>query len=198
MSSTANLKQIEKNSFRSLTQDGLEFIFVGIALSLTGLFIYDHRLIWPLALIPISYWMMGFLRTKSTYPRIGYAKLPPKTREKLRPALVCTLIAIIILLILGTKWMARFMPIYLGCLFAINSAVQARFSGDWLWYIFAGLFLASGFITIALSSGNHNLNVAIQLWCLSLILIAAGLVRFICFLCKYSIQAGGELNDLEG
>lgn len=198
MLSTINLDKIEKKTFRGFSLDGLEYIYVGLVLALTGLFIYEHRLIWGLALIPLFYWLMGYLRVKYTYPRIGYAKLPPKTKEKLQPAVIGTLIAIIILLILGTKWMAAYFPIYLGCFFAAISAVHARIHGDRLWYIFAGIFFVSGFITMALSSENPNLNAAVQLWCLAPLLIITGLVRFIHFLRKYSIQSGGELNGVEG
>ena len=176
---------------KALRQDGLDFIIGGIALAIVAIFFLDIRHGWAYVVaIGLHASLLPFLRRRSVYPRIGYAKLPPVRMTVLHHVLVIVGAgaAIVLFYFFGKdprlNWI---MPLYVGIVLSFISFVTAARYRLRIDYIMASIFLISGIIGTVLTRKGHPAGVvtAAQLWILAAILIPVGFVQLILFMCSY-------------
>lgn len=186
MERSVDVGKIEQKAHRLIQQDGLEMICYGSLQFIMGLDFYGITNLLPVIaaaiLIPFA---LRTIRGRITYPRVGYAKFAKTSGQKLLPVFIAA--AAIVLLILvtsGIRWLGDFLPLYLGGALAGWSYINARTTGDKIWYFFAALYLGGG-AGIILFSLEILQACAIQLWMVAPILTAVGVIRLYRFLQKY-------------
>jgi hypothetical protein len=89
-SNNVNLKEISQRVYRSEYLDGLTFIFLGFFLIATAFVINLHSVFMSLlvAIFIASFPLSKVLRTRYTYPRLGYFKVKTDDPKKLVPGML--------------------------------------------------------------------------------------------------------------
>jgi hypothetical protein len=107
MKSPADLEDIKRKTRRLHFEDGLMDILLGVHLLLTY-FVIEYRLLLNIPWIVIGPVMVEAVRKRTTYPRIGYARVANQGAMAVRIVLVCiigiallALVTALIFLLLG-------------------------------------------------------------------------------------------------
>ncbi len=182
------LATIERDIRREFRKDGLNIVFLGIALALAAVFFLDIRHGWVFGMAVVIYTQGPHLMRKyAIYPRTGFVKFHPVIHKPIHHAftLAAAIIGIALLYLFGKNihynWL---MPLYLGVVFALLYFIIARVNGSPVDYFVSVLFIVSGLIgTHYTRQGFEPAAVtAIQLWALSVAFIVIGVIMLIRFL----------------
>jgi hypothetical protein len=194
VSARIDVQEIERKSFRYIEQDGLIEIFTGLIFIGTGALFRIH-LNFVVALIAVFLFprFIEKIRSRFTYSRIGYAKLPQDDPKKsARGMLVFTLsvaaVFVICLILFGDvtdpalyrKWCPTvFAMILLGAFIYLHS--KSGEAGPW---VYALVTIGLGLLFSILDFDGYEGTIY---WCLSVgvFFMIAGLSRFVLFLRKY-------------
>lgn len=188
MSTQIALDRIERNARRALRRDGLDELVLGMSVALIALFLYDQRNGWGLVFgIGIQSWLKDLIRRHTTYPRIGYARLPaPPTGKQVLSAILGVLSMVVLGLLLMVRSLTWALPLYTAAILTGLALAGARKSHLWQDYAYAATTFLSGTVSMMLVSREHEGTdvAAAQLVALCGILLVAGSVRFISFMSK--------------
>jgi hypothetical protein len=198
MSTNLDLKEIERRANQVIFQDGLTEIVLGTFLVLYGGALTTEAFPWyliVLAAIFLGKPAIERIKTKYIYPRTGYVKLPPEPKSTgkgiaiVAAASIVGLIALMALsmLIVGRSqgmiiFLTYIVPPVTGILMAIGPLWMVQKYGLLRGYVWAGLFVLSGFAIplLDIAIGYQ----AVGLMCLigGLVILLAGSIIFIRFL----------------
>ncbi|UCD05581.1 MAG: hypothetical protein JSV98_10810 [candidate division WOR-3 bacterium] len=193
-----DLKGTEEKVRRIMGQDGLDLIVGGLALALVAVFFVNIKHGWAYVVaVGLHASLLPYLRKKIVYPRMGYARLPTKKMTILQHivTVVIAAVALILFYIFGKEshlnWI---MPFYVGVVLSFMSFVTALRHRLLTYYVVAVIFCVSGIIGIILTRIGYAAGIvtAVQLWILSVILVAVGLVRLLLFKMRYPVICTSE------
>jgi len=210
MTEDIDLKSLEKKAYRSIFNDGLWDLFIGLLIINIGLGPLFNKIInlpdfWGTIIFSTIFCVIAFLifylgKKYVTVPRIGYVKFGPKRTSKLlklRIFLFIVFIVNVILFILpltGIMNYVNLQPLLVTLIlgfgvFTIPFCIVAYFLDFTRLYFYAlsiglGLFLKDLLIPIV----GVPLDIIIVFSTLGGIIVIIGLVYFIYFLKKYPLR----------
>ncbi|MFX0014433.1 MAG: hypothetical protein ACFFB2_08860 [Promethearchaeota archaeon] len=208
-----DLKEISQKVYRNEYIDGFIFIFLGIMLLLAAGIINLHPVFLNLlvavfiAFFPIS----KALRSRYTYPRLGYFKVKTEDLKTLVPGMFLfsflVIILFLVLLIIFTgddprsfydfeNWY-RFLPILFGLIMFGPSLDLVDKTGQRIYYGLGTFSTILGLIIVLLNFQNAKFGLTIYLLLLGSISCIIGFIIFIRFIKKYPIIADTELLDMQ-
>ena len=204
MQETIDIKNIERKSFRFIEQDGLTEIMMGVVLLALGLtFGSSLYSIVVLAAVFVMTPLLGILRKRFTYPRIGYAKLPTEDGKKIARGMFIYVIIImvglvVVLGILGgfrdVKLFRKFSPLLAALLLSGGFEYAYSKSASFRYRIYMLLTIAIGISFSLIKFENYD-GVAAALILLGIILAASGAILFLTFMHKYP-KASEQSNQI--
>lgn len=199
MAFSIDMRGIKRESYRLIRQDGLSDICAGLMLAIAAVFFLEFKYAGALIVAcSIQTIVLPICRRKITYPRVGYAKFPG--RPDIKSFILWDIaipLAVVGFIICTGIWVRQLLPVSLGIFLAALTFIGARITGYLRDHVLAGLFLASGFITLLFIWAGHNPGIATayQLWFLSIILVPAGLIQLMFFLRHYHMPGKEAQND---
>ncbi|MCP5101125.1 MAG: hypothetical protein GY943_36730, partial [Chloroflexi bacterium] len=110
MTKQVDLHNIERDTRRLFSEDGLIYLFLGILIALVGLGFYDTRLSVFGGLAALLYFPLKAARERITYPRIGYVEFTPPAGFG-RGILTFLIIAVVTLSLIAFVGNGRFQSI---------------------------------------------------------------------------------------
>ncbi|MHA2107890.1 MAG: hypothetical protein ACW99R_09325 [Candidatus Hodarchaeales archaeon] len=203
-----DLKEISQNVHRHEYVDGFMFIFIGFILFITAGIINLHPvfnsilIISFIACFPIS----KALRSRFTYPRIGYFKVKSEDLKKVFPGILLftsgIIIVFLILLIIfangdpeviydDENWY-RFLPIVFGVIMFGPSLDLVDKTGQRIYYSIGMFSSILGLIIAWINFQNGKFGLTIYLVLLGSISLIIGLITFVRFIKKYPIITDSE------
>ena len=192
-----DIRRIKQESYRVIRQDGLSDVCGGLMFGIMAVFFLDFRYAGALIVgCAMQTIILPTCRKKITYPRVGYAKFPGRTNiKKLIIWDIVLPLAVVGLIICVGIWARSLLALCLGIFLAALALPGARVTSYLLDYLLVAAFLVSGIISqlFVLKGSAPETVVAFQLWSLSGILIAVGLVQLRRFLKKYPEPAKGGI-----
>jgi len=192
-----DIRRIKQESYRVIRQDGLSDVCGGLMLGIMAVFFLDFRYAGALIVgCAMQTIILPTCRKKITYPRVGYANFPGRTDiKKLIIWDIVLPLAVVGLIICVGIWARSLLALCLGIFLAALALPGARVTRYLLDYLLVAAFLVSGIISqlFVLKGSAPETVVAFQLWSLSGILIAVGLVQLRRFLKKYPEPAKGGI-----
>jgi len=190
MSGSINIEEVKQRTFRTMSQDGVDKILVGIVLILFPLILVNMIFLAVLVVIAIlSLIFKRVLGKKIIYNRIGYAKFSMHSDKK---EILFTLLYFLIFLslfftvsILELKTFTPFINVIIpaGAFFTITH-FRTRIKID---YVISFLILLSGVIGLIFTAGGYDPStVSVFQWSgLGIVFFIVGVVQLINFLHKY-------------
>ena len=198
-----NLNEIEKKAYRLSNQDGLLEVMIGILLIAFGATFGSGLSVLPmLVAVFIFPRFLEAVRTRCTYPRIGYVRLqqdePKKTAIGMFGYLAVALAVMFIsFLLLGKlkdvaaykKWSPALMGVLLlgGLIYAHSKSGSNRY------IVLALLAVVSGILFSLLNFESHNGLIA-NFFVMGAIFVVTGFTIFILFLRRYPKQLQEVIN----
>ena len=193
MKQQINLKEIERKTYRDVSQDGLMELIMGIMMFMVVGIIITPTILKVLFYLPIL--LLGriieALRKRFTYPRIGHVKFKPENVKKVVGGIFLIMfgllaIMVIIFALFGDVrdfdlWMKWF-PAFVGTLLVGMFLDQADKSGNRRYYVFGLLSVISGFSYALLQFDPIITGMAMYFLTMGIILIISGVVIFLWFL----------------
>jgi hypothetical protein len=189
MSERIELREVRRNARHTYFEDGLVDIVLGIQLMLLSLFLQRPSLSFVVVWTPLALGFMEIVRKRTTYPRIGYVKLPQPAILLVKVLILCAIgmaicfgIAALGRTILGlpvaghwrmTAGLAA--AIFIPTMFAVL-AYQFRVPR---WFVY-GLLLSLVFMIA------RRLDASYLVFALGIVVAVVGLAVLIGFLRKYS------------
>lgn len=210
-----DIKEIERRAHQVFLQDGWLEIFAGVYLLLMGLacainpslVVFCVFATLPLRRIAVA------AKERYVYPRVGYAAFPvapPPDPKKVAGVLIGGL-AVYVLIMVGALAVlystmgpvegraflyGRFVPAFVGCLFAIGPIVFAVKFAMARGYVFAAASVFLGFAVPSLGLDDWHKTLALQMLILGVLALLSGLVFFARFLRKYpATREGGPVGS---
>ncbi len=204
MEQAVELKKIEQKSFRFIEQDGLMEIMMGIVLLGLGLtfgsFAYT---IVVLAAVFLMTPLLGILRKRYTYPRIGYAKLPADDGETLARGMFIYMLVVFMGVFIGIAVLGDFRdpalyrkwsPLLAAFLMTGGFEYTYSKSGNMRCRVYTVLAVIFG-VTFSLMKFEGYRGVVVTLIALGAIFVISGLFLFITFIRRYP-KAGEQTNRI--
>lgn len=213
MSQEIDLEELERKAFRSMFQDGLWDIFLGLytlALSTSPL-AYLRGIERPLSYIPafaitvIGVLAMRVAKKSITLPRMGLVKLGRRRKARFKKMRIVLSIAsllttiLIVLTLTGdvkpADWGAPgwLMPGVIGMLTAVEISFMAYFVGYAPLYLYGWLFGLS-FPVSALLEEYAGITFPVAFVASGVVMLLIGTVSLIRFLRDYPLPAEGALD----
>ncbi len=194
MTTKIDIKQIEQKAYSGCNQDGVIEIMLGIWLISFGA-TFGSPLHLFVILIPIFLFprFIEAIRKRYTYPRIGYAKLPPDDPKKTAKGMfaytaVVLILMVICFLLLGKVKDAaaykKWSPAFMGVLFVGGFLYAHGKSGDFRYIIYIVLSIGFGLLFSIINFESYN-GLIINLFVMGGIFVATGFTLFTLFLRKY-------------
>lgn len=216
MSNEIDLKELERKAFRSIHQDGIMDIFIGIIIismgvygALSGFGIEDPLGLGIYIILEVVA-LFIFIASKKyiTKPRIGIVKPGPARKKKLNKvqivlfiSLLFGIVIILISMVLGNIGINQPLPWYLiAALFAFNVFVVfgliAHYTDNNRLYVIAVLFaLTLPFLEILKMFSDSPFNTLVAFGIPGVIVICMGITYLIRFLDKYPIPKEEEIAN---
>jgi len=207
MSDDIDVKQIEQTAVRESMKDGLTELFAGLMLITAGALLgKPYFVIYiPIFTIILGPLVIKGLKSRYTYPRVGYAqpRLPAFSIRSCA-ALVIVVIAVpavILYLLYGTVtdiylW-AQWMPLVVGLFMFGPTLYLVETTGQSRYYAFGILTTITGGATSLIEFGATYDGIAFYLFYWGIALAILGTIIFVHFVHKYPIleQTGVGANE---
>jgi hypothetical protein len=199
MSEKINLKEMEKNAYKLLNQDGLMELLMGailfvVSATFGGTSSFSTFL--ALYVIFIRQIVEGF-KKRYTYPRIGYLKLPEDDSKKMVIGMF-TYMGIVLLLLLGFIYLVygrvsgdllyKWLPLLIGLIFFGGLQYHYSKSGDKLALLYIAIALGAGLVFSLLNFPEELIGAQFYTLFMSAVFIIAGVLRFRKFRNDYPVQ----------
>ncbi len=203
MTDKINLKDMEKNAHKLVTQDGLMEILMGAIMFVTSSSFSGTAAFTPflgLYVILLSTIVEAF-RKRFTYPRIGYIKLQDDDIKKVWigiltfvGAIMLALMVFIYLIIgnLSSDLVYKWIPTVIGLILFGGLYYNYQRSGDKTSIIYIVIAVSAGFIFSILGFAEPKNGPQYYLLLMSGVFIAAGVIRFYRFREKYPVKPLSE------
>ncbi len=203
-----DLKEISQKVYRHEYVDGFMFIFIGFILFITAGIINLHPVFNIMLVISflLCFPISKILRSRFTYPRIGYFKVKTDDLKKVFPGILLftsgIIIGFLILLIIFANgdpeviydyenWY-RFLPIVFGLIMFGPSLDLVDKTGQRIYYSIGMFSSILGLIIAWMNFQNGKLGLTIYLVLLGSISLIIGFITFVRFIKKYPILADSE------
>ena len=197
MSQDIDFKCITRNIYRTVLEDGLLEMMLGVYLVLSGIFLMNKTLILNYLFLPFALLLIEYLRRKFIYPRVGYVKIKISVRRLFKifvfilvGFVVTTLLTALISVGVGQTWFGSWQNfityalILFTVVFFCGIGVRFKIARWFLYGILIGIvFMLSKMIDA------HGLLILLGV-CVAII----GIVVFTRFIQEYPIQP----VDIEG
>jgi hypothetical protein len=195
MEQQMHLKQIERKTFKDSQQDGLLELVMGLCMLAMSSRVLSRIFIFMLILPVFAFApLLGAMRKRFTYPRIGYVRLiPDKPKETIGG------IALVTVVVLGALALAflffgqvrdfdlwlRWCPFWGGTVLAGMFCSFASKSGQAWYYVFALWSFVSGVVLSLAKFEAVETGTLLYFAVMGGLLIPCGLVRFMTFLHRH-------------
>ncbi len=207
MSDDIDMKQIEQTAVRESMKDGLTELFAGLMLLAVGAMLGKPYFIifipiWTIILGPI---VIKGLKSRYTYPRVGYAqpRLPSSSIRGFAALIVVVIAvpAVILYLLHGTVtdiylW-AQWMPLVIGLFMFGPTLYLVETTGQSRYYAFGILTTITGVATSLVEFDTIYGRITFYVICWGIALTVLGTIIFVRFVHKYPIleQTGVGANE---
>lgn len=213
MSEKINFLAIERRTRQAYYEDGLLEIVMGLYVIMTGA-LYQVGISPGLSVLLIFGMLVGMRTAKRrfVFPRIGYANLEQdktKTKQDAWGAvlvvggalLLLALIALFFYLYFGVSQgreylYFRFIPAFVGTLFATALFALARQNGIRRWVVLGVWFLLIGFAVMLGNFASFEDLLAAQLSVSGVLPLLLGVGLFVRFVRRYPVLAESEVQDV--
>ena len=193
-----NLKEIEKKAYRDSQQDGLMEVMMGLILITFGGFFYSPIFAFYILLIIFSGKIVGYIRRRYTYPRIGFVKFHEENPKDALTGVFLFEFAVIVIIftlisIFGdlkdySQWV-KWSPLFFGMILVGPFAHAASRSGSIRYTGYAILSVVLGLFFTLIEFGSGCAGLILYLVFIGAFLFLSGLVIFTQFLRKYPLSA---------
>jgi len=207
------LKEISQKVYRSEYIDGFMFIFIGFILFVTAGIINLHPVFMSLLVVAFiaCFPLSKALRSRYTYPRLGYFKVKTEDPKKLVPGMIlfasAVIIVFLVLLFIYTgadpktlydyeNWY-RFLPIVFGLIMFGPSLDLVDKTGQRIYYGIGMFSTILGLLIFWANFQNAKFGFTIYLLLLGSISGIIGSITFVRFIKKYPIIANSEHLDMQ-
>ena len=198
MTQEINLKEIEKKAYRDSQQDGLMEVMMGLILITFGGFFYSPIFAFYILLIIFSGKIVGYIRRRYTYPRIGFVKFHEENPKDALTGVFLFEFAVIVIIftlisIFGdlkdySQWV-KWSPLFFGMILVGPFAHAASRSGSIRYTGYAILSVVLGLFFTLIEFGSGCAGLILYLVFIGAFLFLSGLVIFTQFLRKYPLSA---------
>ena len=196
MTQEINLKEIEKKAYRDSQQDGLMEVMMGLILITFGGFFYSPIFAFYILLIIFSKKIVGYIRRRYTYPRIGFVKFHEENPKDALTGVFLFEFAVIVIIftlisIFGdlkdySQWV-KWSPLFFGMILVGPFAHAASRSGSIRYTGYAILSVVLGLFFTLIEFGSGCAGLILYLVFIGAFLFLSGLVIFTLFLRKYPL-----------
>ncbi len=207
------LEEISQKVYRSEYLDGFIFILLGFVLFVVAGIINLHPIfnILLIAVFIACYPLSQALRSRYTYPRLGYFKVKTEDPKKLVPGIFLFSFAVIIVFLV--LWLIftgddprvlyeyenwyRFLPIVFGLILfgpsldMVDKTGQRRYYGLGIFSTLLGLFM------VGLNFQDGKFGFTFYMVLLGSISFIIGFITFVRFIKKYPIITDSEHSDMQ-
>lgn len=193
MTLDTDLKQLEKNTWRSLFQDGLLDITMGMILIVSMICqLFDAaRIFYTLYLIPVVFQIIA--QRSITRPRLGIVKFSKQRNRKRHWLFIILTLSILLLLILTMKGILQKLPmtpVFVGGHILILCSVLAYFLNLYRLYLYGVLITLSFAVSEIVIHHTGIIARGAFAWLASgVIIMAIGIFMLVRFLKKYPIPS---------
>lgn len=208
-----DVKEISQKVYRNEYIDGFVFIFLGFILFFTAGIINLHPVFMSLLVIAfIAFFPISkALRSRFTYPRLGYFKVKTEDPKTLVPGMIlfssAVIIVFIVLLLIFTgddpralydfeNWY-RFLPIVFGLIMFGPSLDLVDKTGQRIYYGMGMFSTILGLLIVWMNFQNAKFGFTIYMLLLGSISCIIGFITFIRFIKKYPILTDSEHLDIQ-
>ena len=196
MPQSVDVGALRQQAQRSMVQDGITEIMLGILLTLFGLLFLSRQPTASLAVLLLFALQPAArrLRERHVYPRTGYAKLAQTKDQNPKGILIAALVFLGILLgsmglmgwVMGWDagfglWFSHVFPSFTGVMMAVGPWTAARQYGLKRAYLFAVLFAVGGIALPVAGWATGYRAVALETLTLGLLALVYGIVTFVRF-----------------
>ena len=216
MSDNADILELEQETYKYSTQDGLDEILVGLGLIILACVIevldsgsYDVFCWYGILLLLIIFRIpiMERLRRKVTYPRIGYVKAH---QDEPSPFLVVVLFSVLTISVVVPLALVmipsdisfyntglKYMPVSLGVVMILRSFFLTEKTGDRRYFAFGLLTVTTGLIFTLLEFKPPRAGPVLYVFGWGVVITLVSLTTFIRFIRKYPIIDPDEVEASE-
>jgi hypothetical protein len=216
MSDNADILELEQETYRYSTQDGLDEILIGLGLIIIAWMIESRDIrsygffsspVIFILLIVFRTPILEKLRRKVTYPRIGYVKV---RQDKPSPFLMVVLFSVLTISVVGSlalvmvpsdisfyDTLLKYLPVSLGVVLILHSFVLVEKTGDRRYFAFGLLTVTTGPIFALLEFEPPRAGPVLYVLGWGVVIILVGLTTFIRFIRKYPIIDPDEVEASE-
>ena len=195
MSTPVEQSKLARQTYRFAEQDGLTEIFAGVMLLTMGA-VSGTRVGTGLVIFVLLFGAPALFRLRSriSYPRIGYAKLPPEPPTKLAAGILGFKAAVIVLTAImmaifgdvsDTDSWYRWSPAFVSLILIGMFNFVASKTGSRRYYVFAGLSVAAGLALALIPFASRTTGLVIYCSAMGVMFLLGGIMKFITFLRKY-------------
>lgn len=194
-----DLKKLRVKTHRTILEDGLLEVMLGIYFVLSGLYLTNKSLIINYLWLPFALVLIDVIRRRYVYPRTGYAKIKLSTRE---------IVGVLLAIVLGIALLT-------GIIALITAGVGDPLAGNWrnsltfALIIFTTIFFCviayrfsaprwylHGFLIGSVILLNQVVKVPALVFGLGVLIIAIGLWVFFSYLREYPVQSDDSSSKI--
>jgi hypothetical protein len=203
MTDKINLKEIEKNAHKLITQDGLMEILMGAILFASSSSFSGTAAFVPFLGVYVVFMssIIEAFRKRFTYPRIGYLKLPDDDIKKVGfgiltfvGVIMIALVVFIYLIVgnLSSDLVYKWIPTVIGLILFGGLYYNYQRLGDKLSIVYIIIAVSTGLIFSILDFTEPKMGPRYYLLLLSGVFLAAGIIRFYSFTKRHPLQQASE------
>jgi hypothetical protein len=196
LSNGIDMKEVERAAYRAQERDGVTEILLGILLLITG-GTYRTGITSVIAIFFILWGrkLIDYIKERTTYPRIGYSKLPDEGSEigkgiLLYMALVLILFSIGIVLVYGElTYIYKWLPTFVGLIMLGAFTYMRGKTGDSIYLVYIAYSLLSGMVFSFYNFSEKLMGLTIYLVFLGISFMIIGGIRHVMFIRRYPVIA---------
>ncbi|MES0325032.1 MAG: hypothetical protein ABUK18_04040 [Candidatus Bathyarchaeia archaeon] len=204
MTEKIDLNEMKQQANKLLTQDGLMELLMGAILFISSASFSGTVVLTPflgLYVVFLNRILEGF-RTRFTYPRIGYVKLPDDYSKEIGYGILTFVGAVSVALgafiyvsygTISGNLIYKWMPTLMGLILFGGLQYNLSKTGDTTNYIYIFAALGGGLAFSLKNFAEPKLGLQLYLLTMSGVFIVAGVVRFKVFIQRHSVrEASGD------